>query len=1421
MKLPDTSRLIVTVALFLLMAVGMASADVVYFTDFSTDPAADGWTGFAAGQWQWGSATASSGCSGSQDPSQDYSPSADNNIVGYVIGGCYPNSIAEVNLTSPAFDCTGFDHVFIDFYRFLGVESATYDHASVRVSTNGSTWTTVWDHTGTSFSDSSWTHINYDISTIAAGQATVSVRFVMGATDSSVTYCGWNIDDFQLIAADDGFLEGTVTDNMDMPIQGAIVTVVETGLFATTIADGTYSLPHLSGTYQVTCEAVGHNTATASGVVIVGGATTTLDFVLTYPIAGITPNSFSVELALGEMTTETLTIANTGNGDLDFSLSFLPDADRGPQAYCINLLAPVQLYEIPDVDAPATWNAVGGTLTGSFYAGDFINNDFTNLYVIDHAAMQLKTVNTATGAVTTIGACAPASGHTWTGMTGAADGTMYMASTDGTTSILYTVNIATGALTQVGNVTNSALLIDIAINAAGQMYGVDIGTDSLISINTSTGAGTVIGAIGYDSSYAQGMDFDFATGILYLATYNITAGSVAQLRTANLSTGATTLVGAFPAGTEIDAFAITSPSSSWLSFDMTEGSVAPGGSTDIAVTFDAGEVDLPGVYTGDIVVNHNSGTEVPVIIPATMLVGGGGAMDGHVYDDGRAPVSNALVTIVETTQTALTDAMGFYSFPLVPAGTYTVTCEADGFNTASVSNVVVTPGATTTQDFHLTFPELMVTPGDYTRYQMPDTMETVMDAFTVHNTGTGPMDWSSSITYQAPVSRNTNVLIATHLNGNAGYFDPTSAYSAAAVAAGWTVTSTVAAPEAGNIPFPTPFTANEYGVAIVLTSENWWDSATSRNLTPADEAALLAYQNTGGSVLLVGQDVLWGSHPTWGTATGWFNTHMGLASTTQDVLNNVTTATLAGVAGTFAEGIDFTINGFSAGGPFLANDLYIDNLVPATDGYVIWNATSGSTAAAAIAFEGANSKAVFSTAELSAAANTADFNAAMAVILEFLGGTSMSWLETAPTSGTIPAGSTEMIDLTFDTTGLVEGEYHADVTYTENISGASIAVPVTLFVSATIPTNTPVTSPTSTPTGGPTSTPTDTPTVGPTATPTEPPTDSIWVGNYSGCTGDTIEVMVMMANTTMAVDAFTMHLSFDRNMLTYDSCIAGELDPGWTLFDCNEAAPGDVTIAGFSLPPDEIPAGSEGVLAILTFTVTCDSCSEGDSSDLGPFNFRDDITTFGAINGMFTFTCTTPTPTVVPPTNTPTASPVPPTWTPTPTTVPPTWTPTPTMTPTTAPTNTPTMTPTTAPPTNTPTPTTQPPTNTPTPTPVECDWLGTHLEMSQTDPYQAGDEFWLMVNVCNNTGAAMMDVPTAVLLGVYGQYWFWPGWEMTFDYDVMDFEMGLTSFYALNPFTWPDVEGTVTNLEFYSALLTPEMNNIIGDFGYITFGYTD
>ncbi|MGB4097877.1 MAG: cohesin domain-containing protein, partial [bacterium] len=238
----------------------------------------------------------------------------------------------------------------------------------------------------------------------------------------------------------------------------------------------------------------------------------------------------------------------------------------------------------------------------------------------------------------------------------------------------------------------------------------------------------------------------------------------------------------------------------------------------------------------------------------------------------------------------------------------------------------------------------------------------------------------------------------------------------------------------------------------------------------------------------------------------------------------------------------------------------------------------------------------------------------------------------------------------------------------------------------------------------PTPVPTNTPE--PTATPTSPLSDLIWVSDAQGCTGDEIIVEVRMANPDTDVDAFLMTVLYDSTMLEYQSCQAGDLDPGWTMFDCYEPEPGKVNIGGFSLPPVQIPAHSYGILVELVFTVTCPGCALGDYSALTPTDLRDDLIDFATEEGMFTYDClVTPTPTSTPiptatftpapPTATPTHTPVPPTATPTFTPVPPTATPTFTPVP---PTATPTRTP--VPPTATPTFTPVPPTATPTRTPV-------------------------------------------------------------------------------------------------------------------------
>ncbi|MFH2141770.1 MAG: PKD domain-containing protein [Bacteroidota bacterium] len=176
--------------------------------DFSTDL---GWTGYGSGGWARGSATASTGCSGSQDPSIDHSPSADNFIIGTYLGACYPNSMAMTYwLTSPVINCTGLTNCNIEFFSQSGCESSSFDHMYVDVF-NGTVWSNVYSNSG-SFSEASWTQKTYNVAAQADNNPNFRVRFGLGSTDGSVTYGGWNIDDFKVTGSGSLYVTDTLCD---------------------------------------------------------------------------------------------------------------------------------------------------------------------------------------------------------------------------------------------------------------------------------------------------------------------------------------------------------------------------------------------------------------------------------------------------------------------------------------------------------------------------------------------------------------------------------------------------------------------------------------------------------------------------------------------------------------------------------------------------------------------------------------------------------------------------------------------------------------------------------------------------------------------------------------------------------------------------------------------------------------------------------------------------------------------------------------------------------------------------------------------------------------------------------------------------------------------------------------------------------
>lgn len=203
-------------------------------------------------------------------------------------------------------------------------------------------------------------------------------------------------------------------------------------------------------------------------------------------------------------------------------------------AHDLRFSAEANLFSFP-VNDPLAQTQIGpvGGLNYSTYAMDF-NTAGTALWAIDHLpganATRLGTIDTNTGifaaTANLTGAGFDTAGTTPTGLSvDPIDETIYVSKTNE----LFTVDPATGVATSVGafaEVTGApiGIVIDIAIDNFGQMYAHVLGSTAgvggtLWSVDKTTGVASLVGASGIITNFAQGMDFDPTTNILYAALY--------------------------------------------------------------------------------------------------------------------------------------------------------------------------------------------------------------------------------------------------------------------------------------------------------------------------------------------------------------------------------------------------------------------------------------------------------------------------------------------------------------------------------------------------------------------------------------------------------------------------------------------------------------------------------------------------------------------------------------------------------------------------------------------------------------------------------------------------------------------------------------------------------------------------------------
>ena len=174
------------------------------------------------------------------------------------------------------------------------------------------------------------------------------------------------------------------------------------------------------------------------------------------------------------------------------------------------------------------------------FASSMVNQPWTHYYYITEVGPPpaLYEMNSETGIVTLVGNITGMGSDQPNGISyNPANNTYYICSSTN----LYSFNLTTRVATLIGPFNTGGLMIDLCFDWAGVCYAYDVGTDNAYEINITTGNAIILGSLGYDANYGQGMSYDYESNTIYLSAFN--GGTMTgQLRTMNPLTGMTTLI---------------------------------------------------------------------------------------------------------------------------------------------------------------------------------------------------------------------------------------------------------------------------------------------------------------------------------------------------------------------------------------------------------------------------------------------------------------------------------------------------------------------------------------------------------------------------------------------------------------------------------------------------------------------------------------------------------------------------------------------------------------------------------------------------------------------------------------------------------------------------------------------------------------
>lgn len=290
-------------------------------------------------------------------------------------------------------------------------------------------------------------------------------------------------------------------------------------------------------------------------------------------------------------------------------------------------------------------------------AGDFVDDDFSKEYVIyrdiDTLISSIAIVDFAQGSIQPIADLLDID-QRWSGMawdrttdTLFATSAIYggygqpceQGSLDGG-SRLYTIDRYSGQFETIGNIVfedgRPLCVSDIAVSPGGAMYGIDLLNDALLAIDKTNGRAAVIGSLGVNLKEINSIDFDDASGTLYLAAEHfaeIDTPDSGGIYTIDLVTGLARRLARYPLSPDnrgylqVDALAIARAGGhcafpgeiAWLRSDVDSGSAAPGQSSPVNLTLDASGLAV-GSYAANVCISSNDPARSLLSVPLSFTV---------------------------------------------------------------------------------------------------------------------------------------------------------------------------------------------------------------------------------------------------------------------------------------------------------------------------------------------------------------------------------------------------------------------------------------------------------------------------------------------------------------------------------------------------------------------------------------------------------------------------------------------------------------------------------------------------------------------------------------------------------------------------------------------------------------------------------